>query len=256
MRLKGRTALITGGNSGIGLATARLFVAEGARVAITGRNEATLAEAAQALGPQAIVVAADLATEGGAEQAVAEAVRHFGALDIVFANAGIAGPSPVGATDAAAFNAILQTNVTAVFLTVQAAAPYLSATASVILNGSVHATLGVPGWSAYAASKAAAHAMSRVLASELGVRGTRVNIVVPGATRTPIWSGLAPDAEALTALETRLSRSIPLGHLGEADDIAHAALYLASDEARHVHGAEIVVDGGHTGAPAGAPAYR
>lgn len=256
MRLKGKTALITGGNSGIGLATARLFVAEGARVAITGRNKATLAEAAQALGPAAIAIVADLAADGGAEQAVAEAVRHFGALDIVFANAGIAGSTPVGSTSMAAFNAILQTNVTAVFLTVQAAAPHLSATASVILNGSVLATLGAPGFAAYAASKAAVRGMSRVLASELGMGGARVNVVVPGATRTPIWSFAAPDAKATEALEARLSKSIPLGHLGEADDIAYAALYLASDEARHVHGAEIVVDGGNTGAPAGAPVYR
>jgi NAD(P)-dependent dehydrogenase (short-subunit alcohol dehydrogenase family) len=120
----------------------------------------------------------------------------------------------------------------------------------------VHAVLGAPGFSAYAASKAGVRAMTRVLAAELATRGIRVNTVVPGAIRTPIWSPLAPTPEALAGLEARLSASIPLGHIGNAADVAEAVLFLASDEARHVHAAELVVDGGHTGAPAGAPVYR
>ena len=153
MRLENKTALITGGNSGIGLATARLFIAEGARVAITGRNQATLDAAARELGPRPLAVNADVSEVAAIEAAVAAAVRDFGALDIVFANAGIAGPTPLGTTPLAAFERILRTNLTGVFLTVQAAAPHLRNGASVVLNGSVHGVLGAPGYSAYAAKQ-------------------------------------------------------------------------------------------------------
>lgn len=256
MRLKGKTALITGGNSGIGLATAKLFVAQGAEVVITGRNQETLDTAARELGSNALAVRADVTEAGAAEAAVAAAIKRFGKLDIVFANAGIAGSTPLGQTTAEAFDRVIRTNLNAVFFTIQAAAAHLKAGASVILNGSVHEVLGVPGASAYAASKAGIRAMTRVLASELAPRGIRVNVVVPGAIRTPIWANRAPTPDAFAALEANLSRAIPLGHLGEADDIANTALFLASEDARHISAAEIVVDGGHTGAPAGAPIYR
>jgi NAD(P)-dependent dehydrogenase (short-subunit alcohol dehydrogenase family) len=122
--------------------------------------------------------------------------------------------------------------------------------------GSVHAVMGVPGWSAYAATKAGVRAMTRNLASEFAPRGVRVNQVTPGGTRTPIWSHQAPTDQALAVMEERLAAMIPLGRLGEADEVAKAALYLASDDASNVTGAEIVVDGGSTGAPLGAPIYR
>ena len=138
----------------------------------------------------------------------------------------------------------------------QAAATHLNAGASIILNGSVHAVMGVPGYSAYAATKAGVRAMTRNLASEFAPRGIRVNQVTPGATRTPIWSPFAPTDAAMVGLEQRLARTIPLGRLGEADEVAKAVLYLASDDASNVTGTEIVVDGGATGAPQGAPAYR
>lgn len=255
MRLSGKTALITGGNSGIGLATAQLFVAEGAQVVITGRRQDALDQAVRDLGPAALAVRADLTEPGAAEAAVEAAIARFGRLDIVFANAGIAGASPVGGTTAQAFDAVLHTNLTGVFLTVQAAVPHLQPGSAIVLNGSVHAVLGIPGASAYAASKAGVRAMTRVLASELAPKGIRVNVVVPGATRTPIWNSRAPTPQAMEALEAGMSRAIPLGHLGEAEDIARAVLYLASDDARHVTAAELVVDGGHTGAPGGAPIY-
>jgi NAD(P)-dependent dehydrogenase (short-subunit alcohol dehydrogenase family) len=256
MRLQGKTALITGGNSGIGLATARLFVAEGAEVVITGRNRETLDAAAKELGPKALAVQAEMTEPGQAEAAVAAAVEKFGKLDIVFANAGVGGATPVGQTSWEAFDRMIRTNLNSVFFTVQAAAPHLKAGSAVVLNGSVHAVLGVAGASAYAASKAGVRAMSRVLASELAPKGVRVNIVVPGATRTPIWNTRAPTAEAFDALEASMARAIPLGHIGEAEDIAKAVLYLASDDAANVTAAELVVDGGHTGSPAGAPIYR
>lgn len=161
-----------------------------------------------------------------------------------------------GGTTAQAFSHIVRNNLDSSFLTVQATLPHLGRGASVILNGSVHAVLGVAGWSAYAAAKAGLRAMSRVLASELAPKGIRVNLVVPGGTRTPIWSAAAPTEAAMDALDAQLSRAIPLGKMGEAEDIAKAVLYLASDDARHVTAAEIVVDGGHTGASSGAPIYR
>ena len=138
------------------------------------------------------------------------------------------------------------------FFTVKAAPPYLSDGASIILNGSVISVLGNPGFSAYAASKAGVRAMARVMASELSPRGIRVNVVAPGAARTPIWKGAAPTTEAFSVLEKRIARSTPLGRIAEADHIAKAVLFLASDDAAHVQSAEIFVDGGSTGSPAGA----
>jgi len=256
MRLTGKTALITGGNSGIGLATARLFVAEGARVAITGRNQATLDAAIEELGSNAIAIVADATDVAATEKAVAKAAEKFGKLDIVFANAGIAGNTPVGGTTLAAFESVIRTNLTAVFFTVQAAAPHLNNGASIILNGSVISVLGNPGYAAYAASKAGVRAMARVMASELSPRGIRVNVVSPGGTSTPIWSGAAPTADAIVALESRVSQAIPLGRFGKPEEVAKTVLFLASDDASNIQGAEIFVDGGTTGSPAGAPIYR
>jgi NAD(P)-dependent dehydrogenase (short-subunit alcohol dehydrogenase family) len=256
MRLTGKTALITGGNSGIGLATARLFVAEGARVAITGRNQATLDAAVKELGSNAIAIVADATDVAATEKAVARAAEKFGKLDIVFANAGIAGNTPVGSTTLAAFESVIRTNLTAVFFTVQAAAPHLNNGASVILNGSVISVLGNPGYAAYAASKAGVRAMARVMASELSPRGIRVNVVSPGGTSTPIWSGAAPTADAIVALENRISQAIPLGRFGKPEEVAKTVLFLASDDASNIQGTEIFVDGGTAGSPAGAPIYR
>lgn len=256
MRLKGKTAFITGGNSGIGLATAKLFVAEGARVAITGRDQAKLDSAVKELGPNGFGIKADATDVAQLENAVAQAVKKFGKLDIVFANAGIAGNTPVGGTTLAAFENVIRTNLTAVFFTVQAAVAHLNDNGSIILNGSVISVLGNPGYSAYAATKAGVRAMARVMASELSPRGIRVNVVSPGGTRTPIWGpGIAtPEAEKM--LEKRISMSTPMGRMGEADHIAKTVLFLASDDAAHVQGQEIFVDGGSTASPAGAPIYR
>src|SRR6202046_3630107 len=256
VRLANKTAFITGGNSGIGLATARLFVAEGAKVAITGRNQARLEAAAGELGPNALALVADTNDIAATEQAIRRTVEKFGKLDIVFANAGIPGHTPIGTTTLEAFESVIRTNITSVFFTVQSAAPHLNDGASIILNGSVISVLGNPGYAAYAASKAGVRAMSRVMASELSPRGIRVNVVAPGAARTPIWNGAAPTAEAFAALDKRISRAIPLGRLGEAEEIARTVLFLASDDASNIQGVEIFVDGGSTGSPAGAPIYR
>jgi NAD(P)-dependent dehydrogenase (short-subunit alcohol dehydrogenase family) len=255
-RLANKTALITGGNSGIGLATARLFVAEGARVVITGRNQATLEAAAKELGPNALALVADATDIAATEAAIKKGVEKFGRLDIVFANAGIPGQTPVGNTTLGAFEQVIRTNITSVFFTVQAAVAQMNDGGSIILNGSVISVLGNPGWSAYAASKAGVRAMARVMASELSPRGIRVNVVAPGGAKTPIWNGAAPTADAFAGLEKRISSSTPLGRMADADHIAKTVLFLASDDAAHIQSAEIFVDGGATGSPAGAPVYR
>lgn len=256
MRLANKTALITGGNSGIGLATARLFVAEGARVAITGRNKKTLDAAAQELGPNLLAIAADITDIAATEAMVHQVVSTFGKLDVLFANAGIAGNTPVGVTTLAAFETVIVTNLTAVFFTVQSAIAHLNDGASIILNGSVISVLGSPGYSAYAASKAGVRAMARVMASELSPRWIRVNVISPGAIRTPIWGAATASPEAEKELEDRIARATPLRGIGEPDHIAKAVLFIASDDSAHVQGQELFVDGGASSAPSGAPIYR
>jgi NAD(P)-dependent dehydrogenase (short-subunit alcohol dehydrogenase family) len=255
MRLKGKTAVITGGNSGIGLATARRFVAEGARVAIIGRNAETLDAAVRELGPGAVAFNADVSDAEAVGQALAAAHERLGGFDVLFANAGIAKRTPLSGATVAVFEEVMRVNVTAVFFTVQAALPFLKPGASIVLNGSVVGVQGAGSLSAYAASKAGVRAMARSLAAELSPRGIRINVVVPGATRTPIWGDYVPSAQA-SALEAHLVSQIPLGRLGEGDEIAKAVLFLASDDSSYVQGAEIVVDGGATGSPSGAPVYR
>src|SRR5438132_1772633 len=198
VRLAKKTAFITGGNSGIGLATAKLFVAEGAQVAITGRNKETLEAAAKELGPNAVAIVADATDIAATEAAIRQAVEKFGKLDVVFANAGIAGGTPLGAATLETFEKVIRTNITAVFFTVQAAVPHLNDGASIILNGSGISLLGNAGYAAYAASKAGVRAMARVMASELSSRRIRVNVVAPGGTATPIWDRVAPTPDAMS----------------------------------------------------------
>jgi NAD(P)-dependent dehydrogenase (short-subunit alcohol dehydrogenase family) len=255
MRLEGKTALITGGSSGIGLETARLFIREGARVAITGRDKARLDAAVSELGPNAVGFQADAGSASDMDAVVAALEKSFGRLDILFANAGIGGTTPLGATAAESFDAIVRTNLTGVFLTVQSASKLFAPGGSVVLNSSVHAVLGAPQYSAYAASKAGVRSMGRVLASELAPRGVRVNVVTPGAADTPIWDKYAPNEQALAALHQRIADRVPQGRIGKPEDTAKAVLFLASDDSSHVTGSELVVDGGATGAPAGAPLY-
>lgn len=252
MKLAGKTAVITGGNSGIGLATAKTFVREGARVAIIGRNRETLQLAAKELGDQAIALVADTVDENQLTAAFDEVSERFGGIDIVFANAGVSGSTPLGGTTADEFRRVIDINLTGVFLTVQAALPHLRDNASVILNGSVHAVLGSPGASAYAATKGAVRSMTRVLASELSPRRIRVNQVTPGGTNTPIWG----DAAALERMHKYAEAAVPLQRFSEPEEIAAAVLFLASDDALAIQGIEIVVDGGLTSSPAGAPVVR
>lgn len=256
MRFSGKTALVTGGNSGIGFAAAKLLIAEGARVAITGRDRAKLDMAVSELGENALGIQADLDDDAAIESMFKQIQDAFGSLDIVFANAGISGPTPLGGTTSAAFEAILRTNLTAVFLTVQGAVPLMSAGGSIVLNGSVMRELGSPGSAAYSATKAGVTGMAKVFASELVQRGIRVNTVIPGGTRTSIWTRGARAGATLEEIEDALAPSVPMGRLATPEEVARAALFLASDDASGITAAEIVVDGGTTGAPRGAPLFR
>ena len=257
MRLEGKKALITGGNSGIGLATATLFVEEGAEVIITGRNRQTLDDAVKLLGPKAYGIVVEITDSAARKAAFKEAAEKFGKLDIVFANAGIPGTTAAGSTSEELFRQIIDINLTSVFFTVEDSLPYLNDGASVILNGSVIGTLGQPGYSAYAATKAGVRALARSLAADLSPRGIRVNVVAPGATKTPIWSRNGSRTEEQSAgLEQQLSKLIALGRMGEPEEIAKAVLFLASDDSSYVQGVELFVDGGLAGTPFGGPGAR
>ena len=259
MKLEGRKALITGGNSGIGLATARLFIEEGAEVAITGRDQKTLDDAVAELGPKAHGYRADLTVAEDRKRLFAELSKDLGKIDIIFANAGISGRTPTGATEETAFENIVHTNLNGAFFTVNSAVPLMNDNGSVIFNGSVHNYLGQPGLAAYAATKGGLVSMARAIAADLAPRNIRVNVVAPGATKTPIWKR-GPRANATQEESAKLSKfvssTISLGRWGEPEELAKAVLFLASDDASYINAVELVVDGGMTGAPFGAPILR
>jgi NAD(P)-dependent dehydrogenase (short-subunit alcohol dehydrogenase family) len=259
MKLTGKKALITGGNSGIGLATARLFIAEGAEVAITGRDQKTLDEAVAELGSKARGYRADVTVAEDRKNLFSAIARDFGNLDIVFANAGIGGRTPTGATEEAAFENIVHTNLNGAFFTVNSAAPLLNDNGSVIFNGSVHNYLGQAGMAAYAATKGGLVSMARAIAADLAPRKIRVNVVAPGATKTPIWkrgARASMPAEEAARLADFFSSVVPLGRWGEPEELAKAVLFLASGDSSYINAVELVVDGGVTGAPFGAPIFR
>jgi len=239
MRLANKTALITGGNGGIGLATAKLFVAEGAKVVITGRNQATLEAAAKELGPNALAVVADATDIAATEAAFAKGAAKFGKYDILFANAGIAGGTPLGGTTVEAFEKVISTNLTGVFFTVQSALPHLKDNASIILNGSVISVLGIPGYSAYGSAKAGLELLTKVMAVELAEFGINVNNIAPGAIETEM-AKFAHDQ----ATRAAYNYLIPMTRYGTPEEIADAAVFLSSDESRYIHGHTLNVDGG------------
>src|ERR1700678_1783307 len=256
MKLTGKKALITGGNSGIGLATARLFISEGAEVAITGRDQQTLDEAVAELGSKAHGYRADVTVAEDRKKLFADLAKDFGKLDIVFANAGISGRTPTGTTDEAIFEKVVHTNLNGAFFTVNSAAPLLNDNGSVIFNGSVHNYLGQPGLAAYAATKGGLVAMARSIAADLAPRNIRVNVVAPGAIKTPIWKR-GPRASASEEDSAKLAKffssAVPQGRCGEPEEVAKAVLFLASDDSSYVNAVELMVDGGLTGAQFGAP---
>jgi NAD(P)-dependent dehydrogenase (short-subunit alcohol dehydrogenase family) len=256
MRLEGKAAFITGGSSGIGLATAMVFVREGARVAITGRGRPQLDEAVEVLGRNVIGCEADVDDDEAMGKALEDAAAAFGGIDVVFANAGSYRDATLGSATREVFSAVLATNVIGVFMTVQQALPHLRHGASIIITGSTYSTMGPAGASAYAASKAAVASMARVMASELSPRKIRVNVVVPGAVNTPSWHLDELDVEARRMHEQLIGERALLDRMLTAEEVANAVLFLASDESSGIQAAEIVIDGGTTGAMAGSPRFR
>ncbi|HLH77080.1 MAG TPA: glucose 1-dehydrogenase [Candidatus Binataceae bacterium] len=253
-KLAGKSALVTGGNSGIGLAIARLFVAEGARVAICGRDPRTLAAAGEELGPNAIALRADL-SQADQRHAMFEAIaERLGGLDIVIANAALVTHASVEQTTPEMFAQVMATNVAGVFFLVQEALSMLRDGGAIVLIGSVLADLGRPGFAAYAASKAAVRSLARTLAAELAPRRIRVNVVTPGVVMTPLWE--RGGEAALTALERWVAAGVAMRRAGRPEEIAHAVLFVASDDASYVQGAELLVDGGVKELMGGAPAFR
>jgi NAD(P)-dependent dehydrogenase (short-subunit alcohol dehydrogenase family) len=245
-RLMNKVAVITGGNSGIGLATAQLFVEQGAKVAILGRDEATLNKAAEALGPAALAVQGDISRMADLDRLYARTVEAFGKVDIVFANAGVAQLRTFEESDEALFDQLVSINVKGTFFTLQKALPHLNANASLILNTSCVGSLGMPLTSVYAATKAAVSSLARTLAAELADRGIRVNALSPGAIVTPIGTRMDSPREVLMAYGVRIMGRVPMKRMGTAEEAARAALFLASDDSAYVTGTELPVDGGLT----------
>jgi len=243
-RLTGKTVLITGGTTGIGYATAKLFLQEGARVAITGQDAQRVAEAGRTLGPGAIALRADVSSARDMADVAHRLQGEFGKLDVVFANAGIAKPMPIGDVDEGNIDEQLAVNFKGVIYTIQKTLPLLSNPSSVILTSTTMIEKGIAGMSVYAATKAAVRSLARTLSAELLGRGIRVNALSPGLVETPIYGKLGLPQAAVQEWAGQLMTKVPASRFGQPDEIAKAALYLASDESSYVIGENLLVDGG------------
>lgn len=244
-KLEGKVALITGGTTGIGLTTAKRFASEGARVFVTGSNPRTLDAARRDLEGVAEVIASDAGDATAVERMVAEVASRAGRIDVLFLNAGIVRGGLLPQHSEADFDEVMRINVKGPWLAMKAAFPHLAPGGSVVLNGSISGHVGAAGSSAYAASKGAVRSMARVAATELATKGVRVNVLSPGPTDSGII-GKMMSPEATARKEEELAGEILMGRLGRTDEIASAALFLASDESSFMTGEEIVVDGGMT----------
>ena len=243
-KLEGKIALITGGNSGIGLATAKLFVNEGAYVFITGRRDAELSAAVREIGRNVTCVQGDVSKLDDLDRLFAQINREKGKLDIVFANAGFAKYAPFGKITEDLYDSIFNINVKGLLFTVQKALPLLPDGASIILNASIVASKGLSANSVYSATKAAVRSFARTWTTDLKDRRIRVNAVSPGSIDTPGLNDLLASSETGQQRLKMISNSVPLGRLGTPDEIAKAVVFLASDDSSYVTGTELFVDGG------------
>lgn len=243
-RLDNKVAVITGANSGIGLATAKRFAEEGARVFMTGRRQAELDAAVAEVGHNARGVQGDVADLADLDRLFATVKDEAGAIDVLFANAGRGEFAALGQITEEHFDATFKTNVKGTLFTVQTALPLLKDGGSIILAGSTAATTGTLGFSVYSASKAAIRNFARSWILDLAGRGIRVNVLAPGATSTPGWHNLAASEDAHGEMMRFVATTTPLGRLADSEETAAAALFLASDDSRFVTGSELFVDGG------------
>ncbi|MBB5608887.1 MULTISPECIES: SDR family NAD(P)-dependent oxidoreductase [unclassified Janthinobacterium] len=245
LRLNGKIALITGGSSGIGLAAAKRFAAEGAEVVIVGRRQEELDKALTAIGHGAIAIQGDVAQIAELDRVYATVNSIKGRIDILFANAGLGDVQALGAISEASFDHIFSVNVKGTLFTVQKALPLMTAGGAIILTGSTTGSMGSPAFSVYSASKAAVRNLARSWALDLKGTGIRVNVLSPGPTATPgLLNGLARSGQQ-DALIAGLVAGVPLGRMGGADEIAAAALFLASDDSSFMTGGEVFADGGY-----------
>ncbi|WFU90667.1 SDR family oxidoreductase (plasmid) [Rhizobium sp. CC1099] len=248
--VNGKTALITGGTSGIGLATAKLLHHNGARIAISGRDRDALERARETIGENVLLLQADVLSRDALQKMATDVQQAFGALDVLFANAGVAYVTPLSTTDEAQYDRLMDTNVKSVFFSIQAVEPIMKEGGSIILNTAWLNHVGVPGRAMLSASKAAVRSLARTLSAELLNRRIRVNAVSPGLIETPILRGVGQSEHpGQTEEEFRhylagASRLIPIGRLGQPEEIAAAVLFLASDASSYMLGSELVVDGG------------
>jgi NAD(P)-dependent dehydrogenase (short-subunit alcohol dehydrogenase family) len=245
-KLEGKIALVTGGSSGIGFATAHRFVKEGAHVYITGRRQRELDEAVTTIGRNVTGIEADVSNPTDLDRLYAQIKREKGKLDTIFANAGGGTRLPLGAITEKQYHDTFDTNVKGVIFTVQKALPLLQDAGTIVLNASIAGSKGMEAFSVYAASKAAVRNLARGWATDLKDRKIRVNAVSPGVVVTPGYKKGGMTDEQIQGFAAQMATTIPLGRTGEADEIAKAVLFLASDDSSFVNGAELVVDGGMT----------
>jgi NAD(P)-dependent dehydrogenase (short-subunit alcohol dehydrogenase family) len=243
-KLTGKVALITGGNSGMGLETAKLFAQEGARVVITGRRQKELEAAVKYVGPNALGVPGDVSKLADLDRLFGVIRQKFDRLDIVFANAGFGVLNPIGNVTEEEFDSQFAVNVKGLYFTIQKSLPLLRDGSSIILNASIAASKGMENFSVYSATKAAVRSFARTLTSDLKGRKIRVNTLSPGPIDTPILSKAGLTEEQANGFKESLKASVPLGRIGRSEEIATVALFLASDDSSYVTGIELTVDGG------------
>ena len=239
-----RAALITGGTSGIGLATARVLHADGYEVIVTGRDPRTIAAAKLTLPEEVVVLRADARVLADADTVAEQARIRFGKLDLVFLNAGVGRIAPIEASDEALFDEHFDTNLKGQFFTLHRVLPLLGRGSAVIFNSALGASVAIPNWSVYAATKGALLALMHALAAELAPVGIRVNAVSPGPVDTPALDKLGLAAEALEGVRTGLSARIPAGRLGSDEEVARTVAFLGSPAASFINGVNLTVDGG------------
>jgi NAD(P)-dependent dehydrogenase (short-subunit alcohol dehydrogenase family) len=243
-RLEGKVAVVTGGNSGIGLATAKRLQQEGARVAISGRSKKTLDEAVKAIGNGVLAVQADVAKLADLDKLYTEVSHKLGKIDVLFVNAGIAKFAPLAETSEGTYDEQFDINTKGAYFTIQKAIPLLNDGASIILNTSVADIKGQIGASAYSATKAALRSFARTAAAELAERGIRVNTVAPGPIVTPIYGRMGLPKEAVDEFAKQIGVKVPLKRFGQPEEVAATVAFLASQDASYITGVEINVDGG------------